>query len=148
MVAPIGASEKIAFADMSVLRHGGVKQPRRRRGSGGACSFGKKGGWVGAEGLFRGDRPRLVSQLAGQFGGFPVIELFVRLAGVIFIIVERFEVSIDTFFRIDSVDRGTVNASFRLSPRRDGLYQILEEIPGLRSWGLPRSCPFAAGDCR
>ena len=57
-------------------------------------SFGKKGGWVRAEGLVRGDLPRLVSQLVGvipaQFAGFTVIERFVRLARVIFVIVERF----------------------------------------------------------
>ena len=51
-----------------------------------------------------------------QFGGFTVIKFFVRLAGVIFVIVERFEVSIDTFLRIDTLDRGTGNAFIVMSP--------------------------------
>ena len=90
-------------------------------------SFGKKGGWVRAEGLFRGDLPRLVSQLVGvipaQFAGFTVIERFVRLARVIFVIVERFEVAIDTFLRIDTLDRGTGNAFIVVSP-------IAKAVPG------------------
>ena len=42
--------------------------------------------------------------------GFTVIELFVSLACPIFVIVEGIEVSIDTFLRIDTLDRGTGNA--------------------------------------